>query len=218
MPTYLRGFLPSLGAGGSLVGASLVVAAILSSVIAFQGWPAGVLGGDGGSVALEGTPAARPAPDRTQAAPATRVDGVTTPAVARRRGAARRAAGSGPTGRRRGSAPVRRPVATKPAPAASAPAAPAPAGPSGGGGSSAPPSSPHSTPPSQPPSSPPGGSGPLPDRPVGSVVDTVQQVVPPVPPAVQPVVDTVNQVADDTASTVDDTVGTVNGVVGGLLP
>src|SRR4051794_20417679 len=96
MPTYLRGFLPSLGAGGSLIGSSLIVAAILSGVIAFQGWPGGVAGGDGGSVALPGTPPAWPAPARRQAAPVARVDGVTAPAAARRRGAAApRAARSG---------------------------------------------------------------------------------------------------------------------------
>jgi hypothetical protein len=52
---------------------------------------------------------------------------------------------------------------------------------------------------------------PVPDHPVGSVVDTVQQTTAPVtsalPPAAAPVVDTVDQVLDDTAATVDAAVG-----------
>src|SRR3954468_520048 len=45
----LRGLVPSLGAGGSLVGAALVAVAVLSSIVAFQGWP------DAGAAAREGT-------------------------------------------------------------------------------------------------------------------------------------------------------------------
>jgi hypothetical protein len=212
MPTYLRGFLPSLGAGGSLVGASLVVAAILSSIIAFQGWPGGTSGADGGSVTLRGP---RPAPpvQRTRVAPAERATGAATPATARRRGSTRRTAVSGPTARRRGSTPAvprsgvsaPAPSTTSPAPApASAPSSPAKAKPS----APAPSSGGGTTPaPSQPPV-----TAPLPDRAVTTVVDTVQQAVPPVPPAVQPVVDAVNQVVDGAAATVDDTVG---GLLGG---
>jgi hypothetical protein len=218
MPTYLRGFLPSLGAGGSLVGASLVVAAILSSVIAFQGWP-GMAGNGGGngSVTLKDSRSAPPGPapalSRPAAGQATRTTGAAARPVARRRGAARGTAG--PTARRRGSTPVA-PRTTSPAPSApgsspstgSAPSSSAPPA-----RPSAPrPTKPSSPPPSSPPSSP-IPANPLPDHPVSSVVDTVQKALPPTPPVVQPVVDTVNQVADDAAGTVD---GVVGGVLGGL--
>src|SRR4051794_41962486 len=77
MPGYLRGFLPSVGAGSSLVGAVIVVAAILSGVIAFQGWP-GMSGNasGAGSVELKGAPApAAPASARPAAVRATRPAG-----------------------------------------------------------------------------------------------------------------------------------------------
>jgi hypothetical protein len=204
MPTYLRGFLPSLGAGGSLVGASLVVAAILSSVIAFQGWPGATAGGDGGSVTLQdrAAPAVAKPVQATPATSAARVEGA-TPAQARRRGATRRTTAPGPTPRRRGSAPAAPQTGgSAPVQSPASPASPSPRGTE--------PAPTRSTPPAQHPSQPTPAS-PVPDRPVTTVVDTVQNAVPPLPQPVQPVVDTVNQVADGAAMTVDDTVG-------GLLP
>src|SRR4051812_50082180 len=87
MPGSLRGFLPSVGAGSSLVGAVIVVAAILSGVIAFQGWP-GMSGNASGadSVELKGAPApAAPASARPASVRATPTARASVPARARPR-------------------------------------------------------------------------------------------------------------------------------------
>lgn len=61
----------------------------------------------------------------------------------------------------------------------------------------------------------------VPARPVGSVVDTVQQAEPALPAPLQPTVDALNGTLDQTASTVDGVVAAATGsatkLVGGLL-
>jgi hypothetical protein len=213
MRTYLRGFLPSLGAGGSLVAAALVVAAIVSGLFAFQGWPgADAAGADGGAVVLGD---ARGGVDaRTVSAPAA------SPAsrpvrVASAPGVVRRSRGGSASGRRTGAVVPR---AASPAPTPSAPATRPP----GGRAATAPPPAAH-TPEAGPPATP-STPGPLPvpvpavpARPAGTIVDDVQQVVPPLAAPVQPAVGAVNHVLDETAATVDDTVQGVTGTLGGLL-
>jgi hypothetical protein len=209
-----RGFMPSVGAGSSLVAAAIVAVIAFTGVVAFHGWPRAQARADGPAATLapatradDGRSVARPA--RLAAAASAGV--VATPARRASRVRPNRSPGSGrspvgtPVAARGGdttpsrpapstpSAPAQ-PVATSPAPAA-APAQQQPA-PSG---------NPVPSLPSVPAPS-------VPQRPVGTVVETVRHVVPPVPaPApLQPVVGTVNQTVDGAAATVD-------GVVGGLL-
>jgi hypothetical protein len=188
----LRGLLPSLGAGGSLVGAAVVVLVVVSGLLAFDGWPGGASArGDEPTLVLAGPPRSVTAPGdapgpaaAAAAAAAALATGDTAPAPrppARRTPPASVPAGSPP-------APV------PPAPAPVAPPAPASPPPRGAG----------SPAPALPPVTP------VPDRPAGDVVEAVTELVPALPQAVQPVADTATGVLGDAAVVVD-------GVAGGVL-
>jgi hypothetical protein len=218
--TYFRGLLPSLGAGGSLVAAALVVAGIVSGMLVFDGWP----GKGGAAQARDGAVVLRAprsggdvrAISAVHRAPGAVVAGP-SPRPARTRGATRRVTGAAPVARRRASraVPQRVVAPARPVPPVAQPAEPAPSH-AAAAGSPAPS-------PARTPAPPVSGPGPIPvpipvpvptppSRPVGSLVDQVHQVeqAVPVPAPVQPVVETVNDVLDGTA-------GTVDGVLGGLL-
>jgi hypothetical protein len=57
----------------------------------------------------------------------------------------------------------------------------------------------------------------VPQRPVGTVVDTVQRALPPAPAPLAPTAAAVDQTLDRTAATVDDVVAGATKTVGGLL-
>jgi hypothetical protein len=194
-----RGILPSLGAGTSLIVAGVLLLAVISSIIAFRGFP----GLDPG-VARPPVRLATPATDGTgRNAPAPIVVGVT--------------AGSATL-----AAPARRPRTGSVRARADGPAVRIGGAPSTGSGS--PPPAPVSDPVREPPAATPSTdqpktTAPAPaSRPVRQTVDRVRDAAsavqpPPAPAAVQPVVDevvgTANEVVDQAAGTADDLVGSV---------
>jgi hypothetical protein len=206
-----RGIIPSLGAGTSLIVAGVLLLAVVSSIIAFRGFP-----GLGPGAARPPVRLAAPAADRTgRTAPAPIVVGATLGSAAL-------------------TAPVRRPAAHGSARAhADAPAVRIGTAPAGDGGSGSSPTPPVSdpvaeTPPAASPSTSRPGDGAqstssVQPRPVRRTVDRVRDVVPsvqppPVPPAVQPVADEAAGVVDTANDVVDQTAGVADDVVGGLLP
>jgi hypothetical protein len=198
-----RGILPSLGAGTSLIVAGVLCLAVISSLIAFRGFP-----GLGPDAARPPVRLATPAADGTgRSAPAPIVVGAT--------------AGSATL-----TVPVQRPGARGPTRThADGPAVRIRNAPSAGSGASpvAPVSDPVTVPPEATPSAAQPGTGTDTQpaerpRPVRQTVDRVRDVAapvqpPPAPPVVQPVVDevvgTANQVVDQAAGTADDLVGSV---------
>src|SRR4051794_10781939 len=95
-----RGFVPSAGAGASLVAAGLVCLAVLSAMLGFDRWPGTAKGDDEGTLALR-IPAAKAAGAGAGAAAAgPRPAPVSVSAAAPRAGATRR--------RATGSRPARR--------------------------------------------------------------------------------------------------------------
>jgi hypothetical protein len=206
-----RGLVPSLGAGGSLVVASLCCLLFATALLTFRDWPGAGDASPGGAITM--TPPAAKAAGRSASGPSAAAivpapAAPAAPAARERTSGARRPARR--TAPRRGAsgpqAPTRTspPAASQPAPAAApgpAPAAssPTPGTPQGGGDRLPLPELP-----SVPQPAP--GAGP-----VESVVETVRGVEKPLPPVirqpVEPVLDTVQEVGR-----------TVDGVTGRLLP
>jgi hypothetical protein len=195
-----RGILPSLGAGTSLIVAGVIGLAIVSSIIAFRGFPG--LGPDVARPPLQ-LPAPAADGDGRDAAAEPIIIGagptrVTLPAplrVRHRTRSSERAARTASQPRR--TAPPSTPLPTTPRPATPSPSTSAPASPS------------RSTPPAAHP------------RPVRDAVDQARNVVPAVrtpavPPAVQPVADQVNQAVETVNNAVDAAAGVVDDAVGGL--
>jgi hypothetical protein len=203
-----RGILPSLGAGTSLIVAGVLCLAVISSIIAFRGFP-----GLDPRVARPPVRLATPAADgRGRSAPAPIVVGAT--------------AGSATL-----AAPVRRPRASSARAHADRPAVRIGSAPSSGSGSSpvAPVGDPVTAPPVATPSASQPDSGtetPEPTsrpRPVRQTVDRVRDAAapvqpPPVPPAAQPVVDEAAGVVDTANDVVDQAAGAADDLIGGLLP
>src|SRR5689334_13398969 len=117
------GFAPSLGAGGSLVAASIVVAVLASALLAFHDWPSGPPHAGDGTATLPAaaTPRAAQRPAAAAAARATVVARGAVPAArpARRPARSPRAALRPAAGTLRTPAPAR---AASPAPATTSPA------------------------------------------------------------------------------------------------
>jgi hypothetical protein len=202
-----RGILPSLGAGTSLIVAGVLCLAVISSIIAFRGFP-----GLGPEAARPPVRLVAPAAEgRGRSAPAPIVVGAT--------------AGSATL-----AAPVRRPAARSSERAhADGPAVRIRIVPSTGSSSS--PAAPVTDPAPVPPAATPSAAAPESDtpplapaarpRPVRATVDRVRDAVaplqpPPAPPAAQPVtdqaaglVDTADHVVDQVADSADDVVGSV---------
>jgi hypothetical protein len=200
-----RGILPSLGAGTSLIVAGVLCLAVISSIIAFRGFP-GLDPRDARPPVRLATPATD-GPGRS--APAPIVVGAT--------------AGSATL-----AAPVRRPQASSARTHVDDPAVRIGSAPSAGSGSSpvAPVSDPVTAPPAATPSADEPDTGtPAPTarpRPVRQTVDRVRDVTapvqpPPVPPAVQPVVDQANGLVETANDVVDQAAGTADDVLGGVL-
>jgi hypothetical protein len=200
----LRGLLPSLGAGGSLIGAALVAVAIVGGGLAFRGQGGDAAEANTGDLSVPGPAVGPPAPApalsdaAAQALTLNRVGG-RRPAVA----GGRRPRAAAPK-RRRAAAPPR----ATPTPGASTPAA----GGSPGGGSAAKPR-PASTP------------SPAPRAPgtVERVVKDARAVTDPVVEAVpEPVKAPVETIADTAGDTVEQVAGfvdqAVDDVTGSLLP
>jgi len=196
-----RGLAPSLGAGGSLVVASLCCLLFATALVTFRDWPGRGESSPDGTITM--TPPAAKAAGRTLSGPASpvAVSAAPAPSTSTSRRPARRAAGrSAP--RRAGAAP-QAPAGTNP-PAASAPvAAPAPGAPAPAASQPAV-SAPQAPAPVAVPTipQPKPGAGP-----VETVVETGREIIKPLPPVVQqpiqPVLDTVQQVG----RTVDETAG-----------
>ena len=204
-----RGILPSVGAGTSLIVAGVLGLAVVSSIIAFRGFP-----GLGPDVARPPVQLAMPAPDRDGAARPIIVGAgpqavsFAAPAerVVRRRARSERAARTQRGVSRAVSSPAS-PSPRSPSPTTPSPTSPAPRSPS-----------PSTSSPKTPSPSAPASASP---QPVRNTVDQVRNLVPPPPPApqaLQPVADTVNDTVDQAAGVVDDTINQATGVVGGLLP
>jgi hypothetical protein len=195
-----------LGAGTSLIVAGVLCLAVISSIIAFRGFP----GLDPG-VARPPVRLATPATDGPGgSAPAPIVVGAT--------------AGSATL-----AAPVRRPQAGSPRAHVDSPAVRIGDAPSVGSGSS--PVSPVSDPVTAPPDATPSASQPdsptetptSRPRPVRQTVDRVRDTVapvqpPPTPPVAQPVVDQANGLVETANGVVDQVAGAADDLVGGLLP
>jgi hypothetical protein len=190
-----RGIFPSLGAGTSLIVAGVLCLAVISSLIAFRGFP-----GLGLDAARPPVRLATPAADATGRS-------ATVPIVV---GAT---AGSATL-----TAPARRPGGTRAR--ADGPAVRIGNAPAAGSGSS--PSQPVTDPVTVPPAATPSAAQPdtsadtLPTerpRPVRQTVDRVRDAAAPLqpPPAAQPVADQATQVVDQAAGAADE-------LVGGLLP
>jgi len=200
-----RGILPSLGAGTSLIVAGVLCLAVISSLIAFRGFP-----GLGPDAARPPVRLATPAADGTgRRAPAPIVVGATAgsatlTAPVLRPGArgSTRAHADGPAVRIRTTPPAR-PGASPVAPVSDPVTVPPEATPS-----AAQPGTGTDAPPAERP------------RPVRQTVDRVRDVAapvqpPPVPPAAQPVVDEAVGAADQV---VDQAAGAADGLVGSVLP
>ncbi len=201
-----RGILPSLGAGTSLIVAGVLCLAVISSIIAFRGFPGLGPGAERPPVRL-----ATPAADGTgRSAPVPIVVGATV-------------------GSTTPAAPARRPAARSERAHADGPAVPIVTAPSGGSGASpvAPVTDPVAPPPAASPSS---GQPDSPTetpttrpRPVRQTVDDVRDLAPPVqpppvPPAVQPVVDQAAGLVDTANDVVGQAADAGDGVVGSVLP
>jgi hypothetical protein len=206
-----RGILPSLGAGTSLIVAGVLLLAVVSSIIAFRGFP-----GLGPDAARPPVRLATPAADGTgRSAPAPIVVGATV-------GSATLAA------------PVRRPQASSARTHADGPAVRIGSAPSAGSGSGSSPVVPISDPVTSPPPAATPSAGepdagtetPEPTsrpRPVRQTVDRVRDTVapvppPPVPPAAQPIVDEASGLVDTANDVVDQAAGVADDVIGGVLP
>jgi hypothetical protein len=185
----VRGLIPSLGAGGSLIAAVLCAAALFGGTLAFRGEAGGTAEANSGVVTL---------PSRTVRAQTTSsglVETVMTLATVGRqtpRGEARRR----PQARRRESAVApRRETAPRVAitPRATAPA-PAPA------------------------AHPPAESTPAPDPVIGTVQRAVERVHAVADPVIQHVPDPAEHHAESLTQTVDQVAQTVDETVAGLLP
>jgi hypothetical protein len=198
-----------LGAGTSLIVAGVLLLAVVSSIIAFRGFP-----GFGPDAARPPVRLATPAADGTgRSAPAPIVVGAT--------------AGSATL-----AAPARRPQTSSARAHADGPAVRIGSAPSAGSGASplVPISDPVTAPP--PPAAPsagePDGGTETPEptsrpRPVRQTVDRVRDTVapvqpPPVPPAAQPVVDHATGLVETASGVVDKAAGVADDVIGGVLP
>jgi hypothetical protein len=239
----VRGLAPSVGAGGSLVGAGLVCLISVSAMLAHRDWPGTDDARPDGSLALRvpdakaaGRASAGP-PAAAALIPVAASTAGGSDAVARTRadapGRSDRGGGPDPGNARRPAADAP-PVAgaPQPAPVTATPQAPVQTGGGSGGSGGG----------SQSGGSGGGGSGgggggggggatPAP-RPVEQIVATTRQTVdqitaplPPAPPEVQRPVDGVLDTAQGVARTVDGVVGevpvvgeTVGGLTGALLP
>jgi hypothetical protein len=204
-----RGILPSLGAGTSLIVAGVLCLAVISSIIAFRGFPGLDLG-----VARPPVRLATPAADGAgRSAPAPIVVGATAGSAAL-------------------TAPVRRPQASSARAHADGRAVRIGRAPSAGSGPSpAPLTDPVTAPPEATPSASGADTGtktPPPasrTRPVRQTVDRVRDMAapvqpPPVPSAAQPVIDhatglvgTANGVVDQAADAADDVVDQATGLL-----
>jgi hypothetical protein len=203
-----RGILPSLGAGTSLIVAGVLCLAVISSIIAFRGFP----GLDPG-IARPPVRLATPATDGPgRSAPAPIVVGATA-------------------GSTTPAAPVRRPQASSTRTHVDDPAVRIGNAPSAGSGTS--PVAPVTDPVTAPPEGTPSASGPdsatdtpaptSRPRPVRQTVDRVRDLTRPVqppaaPPVAQPVVDQASALVETANDVVDEAAGAVDDVVGGLLP
>jgi hypothetical protein len=192
----VRGLVPSLGAGGSLVVAALCCLLLATAFISFRDWPGRGEATSGGTITMPAPPAkaaGRAASGPSSPAAAAAAVPVTERAARRapaRRGSARRApaapqvpAGTSPPAAPAPSAPV-----AAPAPAASQPAASAPATPVAD------------------PQQPAGEPGR-----VERLVEDIRKNTEPLPPVVKEPVQPVLDAVQDVGQTVDD-------VTGPLLP
>ncbi|HEX5621684.1 MAG TPA: hypothetical protein VFX51_24880 [Solirubrobacteraceae bacterium] len=202
----LRGLIPSLGAGGSLIAAAVCAFAVFGGVLAFRGENPGTAQANSGDVVVPGrkvraqtsspgvldTVVALAQTGRRQAARAPRVRGDARRVSVRRRGAARTAprAGTTPAAPATPDTPPAAGRATPPA------ATPSPAAP-------------------DTPAAPATPELPSVKRTVEQTRGAVQPVVDAAPEPVQAPVERVADTVQDVAGTVDET---VDGLTGTLLP
>jgi hypothetical protein len=205
-----RGILPSLGAGTSLIVAGVLLLAVVSSIIAFRGFP-----GLGPDVARPPLRLATPAAERTErTAPAPIVVGASAGAATL--AAPVRRSGARGSARAHADGPAVRIGTTAPDAPRSSPSSPAPV------------TDPVTLPPAATPSTarPDNGTDTTPTarpRPVRQTVDRVRDVAapvqpPPVPPAAQPIADQAAGLVDTANGVVDQAAGAADEVVGSLLP
>ena len=190
---HMRGLIPSLGAGGSLIAAALCAVALFGGTLAFRGEAGGTAEANAGAVTL---------PSRTvraQTSSSGLVETVLTLATVGRRPA--------PTDRPARPRPRRRETTVTPRretapPATITPRTPAPAA------TAAP------TPPPPAETTPPTAPDPV----TGTVQRAVAQVHAVADPVIQHVPDPVGQHAESLTQTVDQVAQTVDETVTGLLP
>ncbi len=185
----VRGLIPSLGAGGSLIAAVLCAAALISGTLAFRGDLGGTAEANGGDVTV---------PSRTVRAQ-TSSSGLVMPVLSLATVGGRAGRGDAPVRPRRRAAAMRPRRGTAP-PAAIAPrptAAPPPAAST----------APRRTQPT-----------PVPDPVAGTVQRAVAQVHAVADPVVQPLPAPAGHQAESVTQTVDQVAQTVDETAGGMLP
>jgi hypothetical protein len=198
----VRGLIPSLGAGGSLIAAALCALAVFGGVLAFRGEGPGTAQANAGDLAF---PAGAV---RGRTGSSSRLADVI--ALARRAVRAPRAVAAPRRPPRR--VPTRHRIAAPPRPRATTPVATTPApGPAGGGATRPAVVKTPATPAPPPVVKPPGTVQNV----VAETRSAVQPVVDAAPAPVQAPADAVGDTGEQVAATVDET---VDETVGGLLP
>jgi hypothetical protein len=189
-PLRLRGLIPSLGAGGSLIAAALCAFAVFGGILAFRGESPGTAEANSGDVALPiGRVRARTASSTLRAPAPTAAAAVATTRPAAPRATSRR---------RRQAAALPRLKRTAPRVTSQARTVPAP------------------TPTTPPPTTGGSAAGP-PPQPVATPAVSVERAVARTRAVAKPVVDAAPAPAQAPVNTVADTVEHVAGTVDALL-